>query len=42
MHSDTATIGTTASSTEWWYGSLTNNPDVYGWLPSTICEKVLN
>ncbi|GAA5795249.1 hypothetical protein HPULCUR_000604 [Helicostylum pulchrum] len=40
MNSDSATVSTNASSTEWWYGSLANNSEVYGWLPSNICERV--
>jgi hypothetical protein len=46
--SDSATTNTentaVSSSTEWWYGSLASNhlegEQVYGWLPSTVCEKI--
>lgn len=39
----TNTENTAISSTEWWYGSLANNTEgeqIYGWLPSTVCEKI--
>jgi hypothetical protein len=43
--SDNTTTSTeSATTTEWWYGSLTSpnegEDQIYGWLPSTICEKI--
>lgn len=32
------------AATEWWYGSLATphegKDQIYGWLPSTICERI--
>lgn len=40
----TNTESTASPLTEWWYGSLANDSpeseQIYGWLPSIVCEKI--
>ncbi|GAN09381.1 hypothetical protein MAM1_0263d08908 [Mucor ambiguus] len=40
--SDATTTASSATSTEWWYASKHQdvNGPIYGWIPSSICEKV--